>query len=366
MALLPAYPAQDLFAAGSPRPAISCMTPTGSDDNVNCGYEQTDVMSRQWNIQSLKEDALGATNYSKGTVTVSYRENWNALNVVKLKATQGPVATSTKSIILDVLHRLDTDKITPSDTVLPVYEETLQDQPPPYSLDDERAVKATPQDAAVQNTKITDDSPPPYSPSLDPFLPTTQPRLDFTNTDNVRSHKGKKKKGGAAKDPWASDNEEKKDGDGNADGGAGGGDGAGDGAGGDAGAGGDGGGDDWGGGGDGGGGGDDDDWAPGGNSKKKKKAKKDAMKKAQEEEDQHKDEEKAANGDGTDPWGDNTGGGGFDAFGSGAGGGEPEPPPDDWGTIATGKKGKKKGKKVSYFSDVMWNHLGCATEHSLG
>ena len=252
------------------------------------------------------------------------------------------------------------------DDILPLYEEAAQDPAPPYhdSGSCVSRTRWTEHDVKQQHLPSCDD-PPPYHSVFDPIV-TPSPRPTWNIEGHLREHTKKKKKAAPAKaNAWDSDHEKNEEGGGNANGGdAGGGDDNGaDGGGAAGGAGAGGGGDE---GGEGGGGGEDDEWAFGGNSKKKKKAKKAAQQKAQDDEDEKRKEEEAAAAI-TSTWTDEMddpagtgGGGGFDAPG-GANGVVDADPTDEWGTVATGKKAKKKNKKVCDYRMSASIHLASCT-----
>lgn len=149
----------------------------------------------------------------------------------------------------------------------PAYEDCLNDVPPDYTTTDALATAQILRDSEIIDLPFEDRKAKDVQIKSIQYLGDV--KVDFTETDNIRTHANKKAKKAAKaaqQAKWAdSDNEDKKDGE---DGGAG--DENKDG-GGDAGAGGDGGGDPPGGG---GGGDDDDEWWNGGGGGKKKKDKK--------------------------------------------------------------------------------------------
>ncbi|QIX02374.1 hypothetical protein AMS68_007891 [Peltaster fructicola] len=240
----------------------------------------------------------------------------------------------------------------------PSYEESLTDLPPDYTTTDYLAT-------CGDVYSLAEEKPTPLSAPK--RTASTDSRIDFTGTDNIRQHANKKKAKQAAKaaqqSKWNdSDDEGKKDdtaegGDGNGDGGSG--------------AGGDGGGSDPPGGGDKGGKDEDDWWNDGGSSKKNKKNKKknaweflDEDEEKKEDEPPKDEEPPAAEADPIDEWGSFAPVGGKKKKGKKGKLADPEPeelppppPPepepvvpaetvadDEWGMATTKKKKGKKGK----------------------
>ncbi|KAJ9668531.1 hypothetical protein H2201_001172 [Coniosporium apollinis] len=210
----------------------------------------------------------------------------------------------------------------------PDYDYTVLDSPPDYTTTDTLATVQFP---------YFEVSPPLYH-HLYPFAREPEigfgdspisPKVDFSNTDNLRE-RAKKKAAAKKADAWK-DEEKKEDNAGKQNAGGGDGDNGGD-------TGGAGGGNSGGDGGDGGGGGggdDGDDWGFGG-SKKKKKGKKGKAAEADEEEEKKKQEEEEAAA--AAPMADSA----F-SIDTGDAGGDANPD-DEWGGFATAGK-KKKGKK---------------------
>lgn len=204
----------------------------------------------------------------------------------------------------------------PYDASPPGYEESLDDLPPDYTSTEVLAT-STPAKPPLTWHIAT-------NPRRTDIKSPLRIHVDVSDTRNIRTHAGKKAKQAAKKAnqaKWADSGDE---GEGSKDGGDGSKDGGGDGGSAGGGAGGD-------------GGGGDDGWddAP----KKGKKDKKKNKKAGEEEE----EEENADGGNFWDNLGDGAGGGAGDAN-----------PVDEWGDVGTGKKNKKKGKKVRGTLDGMY------------